>query len=77
MLFRYTFFKYFRYFFMGQNGLKYLLFLMGKRVSVLEQIGFRPPNSNELWSTSEVPLYIYILYTIYYMVLERNLVLRI
>ena len=28
---------------------------MGKNVSVLEQIGFRPTNSNELWSTTEVP----------------------
>ena len=27
---------------------------MGKNVSVLEQIGFRPTNSNELWLTTEV-----------------------
>ena len=31
---------------------------MGKNVSVFEQIDFRPTNSNELWSTTEVPLYI-------------------
>ena len=29
---------------------------MGKNVSVLEQIGFRPTNSNELRSTIKVPL---------------------
>ena len=31
---------------------------MGKNVSALEQIGFRPTNSNELWLTTEVLLYI-------------------
>ena len=30
---------------------------MKKIVSVLEQIGFRPTNSNELWSTTEVSLF--------------------
>ena len=42
----------------GKNGLKYFpLFLMGKLVSVLEQIGARPPHQNGLWSSTEVPLY--------------------
>ena len=42
----------------GKNGLKYFpLFLMGKLVSVFEQIGARPPPQNGLWSSTEVPLY--------------------
>ena len=42
----------------GKNGLKYFpLFLMGKLVSVFEQIGARPPPQNGLWSSTEVRLY--------------------
>ena len=40
--------------------LAFTLFLMGIKDSVLDQIGFRTLCMNELWSKTEVPLYIYI-----------------